>query len=401
MLREMKDIFYVLATIQILLGFFSIFEGWKWLAMVRRRLGASPVFYAPRVAVICACKGAEPELERNLTALGDFDYSGYEIFLTMASASDLAHPIARRVAERSKTKVHLVIAGKAEGCGEKVNNLRAAIDEVPPEFDVFVFVDSDGCPGRQWLKRMVGPLADSQMGAATTMRWFFPGKGGLANGLVTAWNAAIATFLGEHKNNFTWGGGTAIRREVFEQAGVRDFWRGAVADDFSLTAAVKGSGRQIYFVPECLVPSFVDMDFDQVLEFTNRQMIITRVYSPRVWAQAGAAHIFYSVTMLVGIALLAAQIAEGVPVLQIAVIVLMPAILAMVRGVLRVLALTEIFPVMRQKLLEQSWMVTFAAAWVPFLFSINFFMSAVTRKIRWRGVRYELTSPQQTKILSG
>ncbi len=396
----MIALFYSLGAIQILLGTFAIFEGLKWLALARRRVMAPPVFYAPRVAVICPCKGAEAYLERHLLALGEFDFSSYEIFLTLASASDPAHAIARRVAERSKTKVHLVIAGKADGCGEKVNNLRAAIDEVPPEFDVFVFLDSDGHPGRQWLKRLVSPLADAQIGAATTMRWFFPVKGGLANALLTAWNAAIATFLGEHKNNFCWGGGTAIRRNTFEQAGVRDYWRGAVADDFSLTTAVKSFGRQVYFVPECLVPSAVNIDFAGLLEFTNRQMIITRVYSPRVWAQAGAVHLFYSLTMLFGIVILASRIVAGVPVLQLVVIVLIPAILAMVRGVLRVLALTEIFPAMRQAILEQSWMVTFIAAIVPFLYSINFLVSAVTRKIRWRGIRYELISSQQTTILN-
>jgi cellulose synthase/poly-beta-1,6-N-acetylglucosamine synthase-like glycosyltransferase len=401
MLREVKEFFYVLATIQILLGIFALVEGIKWLGMVSRRIAAAPAFYSPKTAVICACKGAEPELESNLMALGNFDYSGYEIFLTLASSSDPAYAIARRVAEHSKGKVHLVIAGKAPDCGEKVNNLRAAIDEIPPEFDLFVFVDSDGRPGRQWLKRMVGPLANSQIGAGTTMRWFFPTKGRMANALLTAWNAAIVTFLGEHKNNFCWGGGTAIRREVFEQAAVRDFWRGSVADDFSMTAAVKRSGRQIYFVPECLVPSPVDMDFDGVLEFTNRQMIITRIYSPRVWAQAAAAHLFYSLTMLLGFALVIAQIIEGLPMLQLAVIVLMPAILAMVRGVLRVLALAEIFPAMRQTILGQSWMVTFLAALVPFLFSYNFLVSAVTRKICWCGVRYELISAQQVKILPG
>jgi ceramide glucosyltransferase len=396
-----RDLFYFLAAIQILLGMYAVAEGLRWLGMVRRRMKAAPAFYTPRVAVICACKGAEVELERNLLALCDFDYSGYEVFLALASASDPAHAIARRVAERSKTKVHLVIAGKAEGCGEKVNNLRAAIDEIPPECDVFVFADSDGRPGRPWLKRLVAPLADTRIGAATTMRWFFPAKSGMANALLTAWNAAIATFLGEHKSNFCWGGGTAIRREAFEQAGVREFWRGAVADDLAMTNAVKGSGRQIYFVPECLAPSEAEVDFNGLLEFTNRQIIITRVYSQRLWLQAGAAHLFYSLTMLFGIVLLAAQIVEGVPVLQLAVIVVAPAILAMMRGVLRVLAVTEILPALRQKLLEQSWMVTFVAALVPFLFSINFFVSGVTRKICWRGVRYELISPQQTKILPG
>ena len=73
--------------IQILLGLYAVFEGSRWLGMVRRRLTAAPAFFTPRVAVICACKGAEAELEGNLLALCDFDYSGYEIFLSLASAS--------------------------------------------------------------------------------------------------------------------------------------------------------------------------------------------------------------------------------------------------------------------------------------------------------------------------
>jgi hypothetical protein len=37
---------------------------------------------------------------------------------------------------------------------------------------------------------------------------------------------------------------------------------------------------------------------------------------------------------------------------------------------------------------------------IPFLYLVNFVMSLVTRKIRWRGTTYELISPQQTRILA-
>jgi hypothetical protein len=37
---------------------------------------------------------------------------------------------------------------------------------------------------------------------------------------------------------------------------------------------------------------------------------------------------------------------------------------------------------------------------IPYLFLLNFVMSLFTRKIRWRGVTYELISPQQTRILA-
>ena len=37
---------------------------------------------------------------------------------------------------------------------------------------------------------------------------------------------------------------------------------------------------------------------------------------------------------------------------------------------------------------------------VPFFFSWNFLVSLVTRRIRWRGIRYQLVSVDKTKILN-
>jgi hypothetical protein len=36
---------------------------------------------------------------------------------------------------------------------------------------------------------------------------------------------------------------------------------------------------------------------------------------------------------------------------------------------------------------------------VPFLFSWNFIASLLTKTIRWRGIRYELVSPNMTRII--
>ncbi len=396
----MADIFYVLAAVQILLGLYAIREGLRWLGMARRRLMTPPAFFTPRAAVLCPCKGAEPGLAQNLQALCEFDYPNYEVFFVAASSSDPGYDIARQFRDRTKPKVHLVVAGRPEGCGEKVNNLRAAIDQVPEEFDVFVFVDSDGRPGRHWLQHLVAPLANSNLGAVTTMRWVFPGGGGLASAMLAAWNAPITTFPGELKNNFCWGGGTAIRREVFEHAQVREFWRTSVSDDFSLTQALQRAGRPIQFVPECLVPSFLETDFDGLMEFTNRQIIITRIYAPKLWAKAGAVHIFYTATFLFGLAALVAEFAAHNPILQVLVLMLSPALLASARGVLRVVAVGELFPAWRSNLMGQSWVWTILAPVVPFLYSVNFVVSAFTRKIRWRGIRYELVSPGMTRILT-
>ncbi len=180
-----------------------------------------------------------------------------------------------------------------------MNNLRAAVDQVGREFEVLVFVDSDGQPPRRWLARMLTPLADHRLGAATTFRRLLPRRGGFCSALAAAWNAPIATFLGEHNHNFCWGGGVAIRRDRFDaRACDREAWGGSVSDDYSMTDALARAGVPIVFVPECLVTSPVDLGASSFFEFTNRQLIITRVYSPKLWITAALGHAFYVVVIL-------------------------------------------------------------------------------------------------------
>ncbi len=396
----MVDFFYLLATLQILAGLYALWEGVRWLQMARRRLATYPGFYAPRVAVICPCKGLEPELEQTLAALTVFDYPSYEIFFSVSHSADPAYDVLRRVAAKSKPKSHIVIAGRPQDTSDKVNNLRAVIEQLPQEFEALVFVDSDGRPPRSWLTHLVAPLADAQLGAATTFRWYLPGQGGFWSALAAAWNASIATFLGEHRHNFCWGGGTAIRRSVFEQAQVLQYWAGSASDDFSLTRALRAAGRPIYFVPECLVPTLHHADFGGLIEFTNRQIVITRVYDRRLWAIAGAVHLFYCGTLLLGLGLLAILWATGNTGLHLLLLLLTPPLLAAARGALRLVAVSELLPAWRQKLLAYGWAWTLLAALVPFLYLVNTVVAAFTRRIVWRGIRYELVSPSQTRILS-
>jgi cellulose synthase/poly-beta-1,6-N-acetylglucosamine synthase-like glycosyltransferase len=392
--------FYFLVTLEILVGLWLVFDGIRWTGYARRRVLSHPGFYAPRAAVICPCKGMEPGLDRNLLALCEFDYPDYEVFFVLASANDPAHNLLRQIAERTKKpKVHVVIAGSPQGCGEKVNNLRAAVEQLPPDFDVLVFADSDGRPARSWLQHLVAPLNDSRLGAATTMRWFFPSRGNLASALLAAWNASIVTLLGEHSRNFCWGGGTAIRLSAFEQAAVLDEWRGSVSDDLSMTRALARAGLPILFVPECLVLSYQQADFAALLEFTNRQIVITRVYSPKLWFRGAVAHILYSFTVLLGTFLLFDAWLTGSPALHLFVLTLAPMLLAAIRGGLRMAAVAEVSS-WRQQVLDKAWIWTILAAFVPFLYALNFLASIFTRKIRWRGISYKLVSPAQTRILS-
>ena len=248
--------FYLLAVVQIALGLYSLWDGYEWFRLVRGRLSSHAGFYAPATALICPCKGAEPGLEENLTALSRFDYANYEIYFSLATSLDPALKIVERVKAASKRPVHIVIAGPAEDCGEKVHNLRRAVESLPENVEVIVFTDSDVRLPKGWLTKLIAPLQDARIGATTAYRWIIPsgsfGSGGFASAMASAWNASVATLLGRARENFCWGGGTAIRRSTFNDIRVLEAWEGAISDDFALTKALESAGRQIVFCPECL-----------------------------------------------------------------------------------------------------------------------------------------------------
>ena len=396
----METLFDVLAIGQIAAGLVLLWQGIQWLTYVQRQLKTDPGFYAPRTAVICPCRGMEPGLERNLVSLCEFNHQNYEVFFVLASESDPAYSTIKRVAASSRVKASVVIAGQPENCSEKVNNLRVAVEQLPPEFEVLVFVDSDGRPGKSWLHHLVAPLADSRIGATTTMRWFIPNDSGLPTALLAAWNAAVVTMLGAHGNNFCWGGGTAVRRAIFEQMGMLEVWQYSFSDDYSLTTAIQRTGRQIVFLPQCLTPSFVQTDFATLFEFTTRQIRITRVYRPTMWAIAFAIHFLYGVTLVLGAVLALQLMMASRPAFQVTSLLVLILLLAAIRGALRVIGVTDSLPAFRSQVMGQSWIYIVLAVLVPFLYLANFMASLVGRQIRWRGIHYELISTEQTRVLT-
>jgi cellulose synthase/poly-beta-1,6-N-acetylglucosamine synthase-like glycosyltransferase len=398
--KHVETTFYVLSVLQIAVGLYLLFQGLQWLYYARRRAMTDAGFYAPRTAVLCACKGLEPGLERNLTSLTEFDHQNFEIFFVLASESDPAHAIVKRVAASSRAKAHVLIAGAPVDCGEKVNNLRFAIEQLPADFEFLAFADSDGRPGKSWLKRLVAPLTDSRIGATTTMRWLIPNKSDLPSALLAAWNAPVVTMLTEKGKNFCWGGGTAIRRSLFDQLGVLEEWKYSVSDDYSLTRLLHRAGRSIVFLPDCLTVSYVEATFASMFEFTNRQILITRVYAEQMWAFGFATHILYCLTLLLGIGLTLGDFAAGLPAFHHVMLTFLPVLLGMMRSSLRVAGATEVLSSLRAQIMGQAWIYILLTVFIPFLYVANFIMSLVTRKIRWRTITYELISPTQTRILA-
>jgi ceramide glucosyltransferase len=397
----MLAILYALLLLEVVVGFQSLAQGLGWRRMVRKHIASAKNPSSAKVALICPCKGMETGIEENLTALTRFDYPSYEVFFVTALPDDAATQIISRIAASPTKKaeaIHHLVAGLPDGCSEKVNNLRTAVAQVNQDFSVLAFVDSDALFDSGWLARMVSSLERNREGAVTSFRWLFP-RGGMASEIASAWNASVLTLLGDHSRNFCWGGATAIYRSTFGEIGALEAWRGALSDDFALTRALRRTRRHIDFAPECLAPTRAEFSFRTLAEFTNRQMIITRVYEPLLWFFAALSHGLYVLAIL-GAALAACCPSVGITTrVAVAALALLVILMAAAKARVRSNAVAEVLRDWREEFRRSGSAACLFGPLVPFLYVLNFAVSAASRRITWRGVRYELVSAEVTRIV--
>jgi cellulose synthase/poly-beta-1,6-N-acetylglucosamine synthase-like glycosyltransferase len=397
-------IFYFFAAISIFLGLLSLRSGVRFVRYLQSEINKELPEFMPFVTVFVPCRGLDDGLKENVVSLFGQDYPAFEIIFV----SDTADPAfavieeARRSFQKQTGPViSTMVAGPATDSGQKVHNLRAAVKAAAPQSEVFVFADTDAQPQKFWLRALVAPLADEKIGATTGYRWFVPVNGGLASHLQSVWNAAIASALGKRGDrNFCWGGSTAIRREMFERLKIAEHWQGTVSDDFTMTRTLHEAGLPIKFVPHCLTPSFQCSSFRDVIEFTTRQLKITRVYASHLWRSVLIGSAIFSLAFFGGLALVITRAVAGLSFATPLVLVLLMFAMGAAKSHLRLRALGLVIPNERMR----SWTTTLAhvCLWpvASVLFLYNALAAAFSQRITWRGIVYELKSPAETVILS-
>jgi len=239
----------------------------------------------PRVAVIAPQRGEiNPQ---NIEALLQQDYPATWEVVFVTTRED---PSWRQLQQYAETfeRVRVVPAedvvelAQQRGIhrGQKNHNLVTALSAIPPETEVYAFIDADACPMHDWLRKLITPLTtnDPKLGAVTSARIYSPGSG-LASYTQAVWVLGTALFLvGAWR--YVWGGGFALPKAVFETAEVLRHWDGTEGfianDDLNLTIALRRHGYDVRFVPDCLLlrrPPAIREDWRAVLRFTNRQLL--------------------------------------------------------------------------------------------------------------------------------
>lgn len=385
-------VYYFLATLSCWFGLQSLLSGLRYARYVRRETSLPLPKFEPFVSVIAPGRGLEPGLIDNLRPLLNQNYPRYEVLFVFDAPHDPAIKIVDELKRSAEVPARTIIAGPATDSGQKVHNLRVAVNEVDPQSEVLVFVDTDARPAQNWLRQLVAPLADETLGASTGYRWFIPERGGLASRLRSVWNASVASALGsDTAKNFCWGGSTAIRRETFNTLNVSDRWRGTVSDDFTITHVLKEANLPIHFTPNCLVASVGDCDFRELLEFTTRQIKITRVYASHLWLPLLLGSSLFAIAFFGGIILLI--LFKSLAVLAVILVIFA---LGATKSLIRFRAISTVLKTSNLDLVAHIFLWPFASL----LYLYNAIVAGFSRRIKWRGITYELKSPTEAVIIS-
>ena len=399
-------VFYFFAAVLILLSFKSLRGGIAYLRFFKNEIAKPLPTFTPFATIIAPCRGLDDGLKENLRTLIRQDYPAYEVIFVVDDANDPAVAVIESVRTGSDSdwipfSSKLVIAQKAKHSSQKVENLREAVLHADARSEVFVFIDSDARPSADWLRFLVAPLEERTVGGSTGYRWFISNKPTFASEMRSVWNASIASALGPNiRSNFCWGGSMAMRRDVFESIGMREKWSGTLSDDFAVTRTMNEARMPIVFVPQALTASIEDCTLSGMLEFTTRQMKITRVYATKLWVMSLIGSGLFNAVMIAAflIAILNRQINFAV-IAGILTLVLVT-IFSIGKAWLRLEAVKLVLPTYKKQLGHQFWTQNTLWLLAPALFFCNAVAAGLSRRMAWRGIRYELKSPSETVIIA-
>ena len=176
----------------------------------------------------------------------------------------------------------------------------------------------------------------------------------------------------------------AMHRSTFERLGILEAWRGSVSDDYAVTRAAERNGAKIVFVPECLVSSYGECTWPELLEFTTRQITITRVYHPGLWRVGFIGQAIFNVAFW-GLLITSPWMAFAIY------------LLAAAKSGLRLRAVGSVLP--PAALSRHGWFYILCSPIVALLYLYNMVRSALGKDIVWQQRRYKLVSPNETRVV--
>jgi len=383
---EFLKIVFVLAAIASI--FYYVLCMWSAAAFLREQKTAGKRVYPtptlPGVCILKPLKGTDPEMYESFRSHCVQDYPEYDILFGLSEADDPALEFVKRLKQEfPQHAIRMMVCEQNLEANIKVSNLAQMAREA--RYGVFVVSDSDIRVPPDYLRRVVAPLSDSNVGLVTCLyRGVASGTLGSrleSLGISTDFiPGVLAARAIEGGIRFGLGSTLAFGRRDLQTIGGFESFADYLADDYELGKQIAALGKKVKIsdvVVETFLPRYT------MREFLTHQLRWARtVRDARPWGYAGL-----GLTFGLPWALLAVAAARGASwgwALVIAVLAMRLGVtFAVGRKVLRDRQALAMFPLLplRDIVALLVWIVSF-----------------VGHNVAWRGDRFELRKGKLTRV---
>lgn len=206
----------------------------------------------PKVTLLKPVYGLEKNLRENLRTACLQDYPDYQVLYSVQRENDPALPVLQEIQrEFGPERVTVAVENAHVGPNGKINNLVGAMRHA--RHDVLVISDSDVRLKPDYLKAIVAPLADPDVGGVNT---FFkasdagPWYEQMELLTINADHFALAIVADAiHLVDFCFGASFAVRRDVLERIGGFEALGDYLVEDNEMGRRIAQTGAKIAAVP--------------------------------------------------------------------------------------------------------------------------------------------------------
>jgi len=236
------------------------------------KTAGKPFVSWPPVTMLKPVHGLEKNQRENLRSACLQDYPLFQVVFSVQTPDDPAVPLLREIQrEFGPESVTVVIGNRRAGSNGKINNMLGGLPYARHE--ILVISDSDVRLRPDYLRTIIAPLADPEVGCVCTLykascaeTWFEKVE------LLTLNADFMASVIFAHvtgASKFCLGASVALRRSTLEEIGGLEALADYLVEDYEMGQRIWGSGKKI-----SIVPYFIDtmVDLKSPSQWWNHQV---------------------------------------------------------------------------------------------------------------------------------
>jgi ceramide glucosyltransferase len=205
--------------------------------------------FMPAASIVKPVRGLDHEAYENFASFCRLDYPEYEVVFAVSDADDPVVPVIEKLrADFPARSIRLITKVPCVGTNDKINNLCQLVQSA--KYDLIVMSDSDVRVEPDYLREVIAPFADPEVGAVTAF-YKSLSAGNLASNLdalgmyMDSAPAALVAKKIEGEMRFAFGWTMATSKRHLAEVGGWEKMANYHSDDFELGKRIAQCGHRV------------------------------------------------------------------------------------------------------------------------------------------------------------